>query len=403
MNEQQKLQLLQESIPTIEPLQSLTFSYNYNQPLSPGVLPTSLQSLVFGDRYNQPLSVGVLPSSLQSLVFGYYYDQPLSIGVLPSSLQSLVFGGYENQLSVGVLPSSLQSLVFGYHYNQPLSICVLPSSLQSLEFGDEYNQRLESIQKIYYPSSDIYSVGSTLFHLLSCHPDDIGNRKEFVKNHKENNFGAGHIKISTIRYSEHLINFVKKLLIEKHQDRLSLGHLNGKKIRQHTQRFTSFFIDQRQILSSTTTLILDENFSLPESLEILVLGKSFNQPLHSYVALDPMILYRSTIHLIRDNFSDSMISNLYHFYERNLNIYYCSVHDNNIIAYSFLKENMKIDSFILTVGQECFGIGQIKGDNNMIQWKNNDISISIDLMDFGVISHVKQSIHPHLFCQVDKN
>ncbi|EGG20679.1 putative protein serine/threonine kinase [Cavenderia fasciculata] len=144
----------------------------------------------------------------------------------------------------------------------------------------------ESKQKKYYSTSDIYSVGSTILHLLSCHPDDIANRIEFVKNHKNNNFfNADDIKISTKRYSEHLIKFVKNLLIATPHNRLSLDDLTGEIINQHTQRITSFLIDQRQILATTTTLILDGEFNsplkglLPETLLKLKLLGKFNQPI----------------------------------------------------------------------------------------------------------------------------
>ncbi|EGG14180.1 hypothetical protein DFA_11949 [Cavenderia fasciculata] len=635
-------------------LQSLEFGVNYNQPLSVGVLPSSLQSLKFGKYYNQLLSVGVLPPSLQSLVFGKYYNQPLLVGVLPSSLQSLEFGNdYNQSISVGVLPSSLQSLEFGNDYNQPISVGVLPSSLQSLEFGRrldspppplrflcdfnqpigisrrfvklssgvfklpfnqplifsttgssnstntphlldpllnanntvnnnkyyilhsfpysankyvykeidysfnqtiydkvrfeistmklfinddmfvqykdhqddidskkiyllthyceggdleqlfqsiykwnesqkgtklvhkyiqeseiwQYIRRLfqileklsnhniahldinplnlfigsnneivlggfgcchyfvdqsysvsgdqilntyprekkgtiekttqyanmiattlasrgskgyyspESKQKIYHPSSDLYSIGLTLLHLLSCHPDDIENRIEFIKNHKNNNFNTDHIKISTDRYSQQLIHFVKNLLIGTTHDRLSLDDLNGEIVDQHTQRITSFLIHQRQILSSTTTLILDGEFNsplrglLPPTL--LKLNKSFNQPL-------PKLGNSTTINITKENHDPTMDYG-------NVNIYYHSQHEK--IANPFVDEHLE-NNLILTIGEKCYGIGKIKRENNVIGWNNH---ISIDIKNIGVISHVRASIYPHLFCQIDKS
>ncbi|EGG19813.1 hypothetical protein DFA_06915 [Cavenderia fasciculata] len=285
----------------------------------------------------------------------------------------------------------------------------------------------ESKQKKYYPSSDIYSVGSTLFHLLSCHPDDIANRKEFISNHKKNNFDAGHIKISTVRYSEHLINFVKKLLIATPLDRLSLDDLNGEIVNQHTQRITSFLINQRQILSNKKTLILDGEFnsplkgllpptllklkllgnfnqpiergdipdsvetlifgssfnsqigSLPRTLKHLVLGKSFNQQLQSYGT-------NATIHITTDNWKDT------------LSTVFNDWSDDN------LKYNMKGSNFILTIGEQSFGIGDIKRSNNILEWmKNDDIKCLVNLEDVKVISHVQASIYPHLFCQIDKS
>ncbi|EGG19837.1 hypothetical protein DFA_06939 [Cavenderia fasciculata] len=301
----------------------------------------------------------------------------------------------------------------------------------------------ESRQKKYYSSSDIYSVGSTLLHLLSCHPDDIENRRKFIKNHKENNFNAEHIKISTIRYSEHLINFVTKLLIATPRDRLSLDDFNGD-VNQHTQRITSFLIDQRQILSSTTTLILDGEFNspltgllpptllklklfgkfnqpinwgdipsrvetlilgssfnsemkgLPKSLKTLVLGKSFNQPLllnHLKQGHKGFLGFRCAIHITTAK--DTIKSNL----EKDINIYHLTGHTN--ITNSFIEDN-KVCDFILMLGEKCYGVGKTKTEKDILQWENNDTFISIGLVDIGVVSHVQKSIYPHLFCQVDK-
>ncbi|EGG19773.1 hypothetical protein DFA_06873 [Cavenderia fasciculata] len=304
----------------------------------------------------------------------------------------------------------------------------------------------ESKHKKYYSSNDIYSVGSTLFHLLSCHPVDIENRKQFILNHKKNNFDADHIKISTDRYTEHLIDFVKKLLIATPQNRLSLDDLTGEIVNQHTQRITSFLINQQQILSSTTTLILDGEFNsplngllppillklklfgkfnqpikeddipfgvktlifgssfnckieyLPRSLNKLVLGKSFNWPVLSKIpntCILDLTIDSSCVssEIIRD------LERKYLEEQKSVNTYHLSGIPN--IADSFINENIKYNS-ILTIGENCYGSGKTNIKNKMVSWKNNDIEISIDLTDVGVISNVQASIHPHLYCQIDK-
>ena len=45
----------------------LTFDGDFNQRLSPGVLPWSIRHLTFGSEFNQPLATGVLPSNLIEL------------------------------------------------------------------------------------------------------------------------------------------------------------------------------------------------------------------------------------------------------------------------------------------------------------------------------------------------
>ncbi|EGG19230.1 putative calmodulin-binding protein [Cavenderia fasciculata] len=317
----------------------------------------------------------------------------------------------------------------------------------------------ESKQKIYYASNDIYSVGSTLFHLLSCHPDDIEKRREFIKNHKNNSFDADHIKISTDRYSPNLINFVKNLLTATPQDRLSLDDLKGQIINEHTQRITSFFINQQQILSNTTTLILDGEFNsllkglppkkllklsllgkfdqpigwsdIPDSVETLIFGSSFNSEIKSFpMTLKILVLGKSfnrtlpipqlapTIHITRDrefskygHFISHQLHNIWLIPKvfkdwtpdqmKSVNIYRCNDSDQVTIS-SFIKTNVRESNLMLTIGDKCYGVGEVERNNNMLVWKFADTKLSINLEDVKVISHVRASTHPHLFCQIDK-
>jgi hypothetical protein len=47
----------------------LTFSFEFNQPISDGVLASSLTHLTFGRNFNQPIAEGVLPGSLTKLTW----------------------------------------------------------------------------------------------------------------------------------------------------------------------------------------------------------------------------------------------------------------------------------------------------------------------------------------------
>ncbi|EGG19858.1 FNIP repeat-containing protein [Cavenderia fasciculata] len=299
----------------------------------------------------------------------------------------------------------------------------------------------ESKQKKYYPSSDIYSVGSTILHLLSCHPDDIGHRIEFVNNHKNNNFDTNHIKISTDRYSEYLINFVKNLLIETPDDRLSLDDLVGEIVNEHTQRITSFLIDRRQILTNTTTLILDGEFNsplegllpptllklkllgnfnqpitwgdIPDSVETLIFGSSFNSDIVSFPrSLKHLVLGKSfnqslgsfsmpTIHITTSNWNHTLSNVFVNWSDqalKSINVYHCQDSEQTTIN-SFIKNK---PNFILTIGEQSYGIGDIKRSDNILEWKNNNIKLSINLEDVKVISYVQASIYPHLFCQIGR-
>eukprot|EP01133_Synstelium_polycarpum_P009769 gene9769-11407_t len=118
----------------------LSFGPNFNQPLQPGVLPSSLVSLAFGDDFDQELQPGVLPIGISTLVFGTEFNQPIKPGDIPHSVTTLELGTFFDQpLQSGWLTGAT-TLSFGYSFNQPLRIGDIPPSITTLSFAEEFNQ-----------------------------------------------------------------------------------------------------------------------------------------------------------------------------------------------------------------------------------------------------------------------
>eukprot|EP01132_Coremiostelium_polycephalum_P013219 gene13219-16124_t len=123
-------------------LWKLRFGRGFNSRI--GRLPPKLVKLSFGFSYNQPHLVDgttPLPQTLESLKFGVSFNQKLSKNVLPHSLKELTFGRvFDQPIEPGVLPPNLFSLVFGNLFNNPFSIPSSSKSLQYIELGESYHR-----------------------------------------------------------------------------------------------------------------------------------------------------------------------------------------------------------------------------------------------------------------------
>ncbi|EFA81793.1 FNIP repeat-containing protein [Heterostelium album PN500] len=134
--------------------------------------------------------------------------------------------------------------------------------------------------------ADLYSVGSTILRLLSCHPEDSKNHS-LIESQRDN------VVISTTRYSLDLIEFVRSLLVAKREDRATL-----QKILRHAQigekrKSWTYYFDipiKYPITHSITKLTFTHNFNqpippgtLPNTLRVLEFLRSYNQPIESNV------------------------------------------------------------------------------------------------------------------------
>ncbi|EFA78731.1 hypothetical protein PPL_08192 [Heterostelium album PN500] len=96
------------------------------------------------------------------------------------------------------------------------SVCDIeePNSIANVTRGTKGYIAPEAIFKYYSHSFDIYSVGSTILKLLSCHEKDINNHIQFISD-------RNNIIISSQRYSKQLIDFVTRMLDKQPQNRES--------------------------------------------------------------------------------------------------------------------------------------------------------------------------------------
>ncbi|GAM28397.1 hypothetical protein SAMD00019534_115730, partial [Acytostelium subglobosum LB1] len=148
---------------------SLTLD-RFNRVIEPGALPHRLLSLNLGHKFDQPLSIGVLPSSITELYHGQDQKTLLSPGIkspsgnhvlfindtmirfeknmiqpsiLPTSLTSLAFFKLGEGIPFGSFPDTIKSLMLCYKFNEPITPGTLPPLLESLTFGEMFDQKIE--------------------------------------------------------------------------------------------------------------------------------------------------------------------------------------------------------------------------------------------------------------------
>ncbi|EAL65785.1 hypothetical protein DDB_G0283289 [Dictyostelium discoideum AX4] len=116
---------------------TLSFGFNYDQPIKPGVLPNTITNLKLGGRFNHRLLPGSIPDSVVNLQFGYYYNKSIEPGVLPNSLKSINLGNcFDQYLFVGSIPMGTEKLIISPCFNQPIDrVGIFPSSLTYLSFN----------------------------------------------------------------------------------------------------------------------------------------------------------------------------------------------------------------------------------------------------------------------------
>lgn len=108
------------------------------------VLPSSLETLqsqeetdykgdpVSYSEYNFPLLPKILPSSLKVLKLGASFKKPIGKDPLPASLQILHLGHYFNHTIDHLLPQTLSKLYLSNNSTLPIGENVLPQTLTKL-------------------------------------------------------------------------------------------------------------------------------------------------------------------------------------------------------------------------------------------------------------------------------
>lgn len=91
-------------------------------------------------QFSQPIELDTLPKNLESLTMRCEYNLPIKPYVLPSTLKYLDISGSFNQpFEKGSLPNNLKTLKFRCNFNHPLELDVLPKSLESLYLGKRFD------------------------------------------------------------------------------------------------------------------------------------------------------------------------------------------------------------------------------------------------------------------------
>ncbi|EFA75765.1 hypothetical protein PPL_10820 [Heterostelium album PN500] len=113
---------------------SLTFSFDFNEPLFKGCFPPNLKKLKLDGTFNQVIEVGVLPDTLEKFETSTI-NQILEPGVLPTSLKifKMLTPAPDNYLKVGSLPPNLQKFVHYGGEDDNIDLNVLPNSLIKLD------------------------------------------------------------------------------------------------------------------------------------------------------------------------------------------------------------------------------------------------------------------------------
>lgn len=150
-------------------IQKITFGHaftNGDQPLKPGIFPNNLKEINFGLNFtngDKPLEKGLFSNNLETLTFGELFnngEQPLKPEIFPCNLKTLVFGfsflnGFK-PLEPDLFPNGLKTLIFGYSFfngNQPLDSGLFPDSLEKLSFNAMFNNGNQSLKPGLFPGN----------------------------------------------------------------------------------------------------------------------------------------------------------------------------------------------------------------------------------------------------------
>ncbi|EFA80565.1 hypothetical protein PPL_06504 [Heterostelium album PN500] len=252
-------------------LTSLSFAYDFDEPLLPGSLPPNLKNLDFSfSKYKQPIQKGLLPNTLEKLHLCSSRKTLIEPGVLPSSLKVLSYNG-NNTLKVGSLPPNLEEFNFYGDLNVPISEGVLPLSLHTLSVPFQWLPLIKSL-------SNLKSLS-----LLGSGKDDIVDLSYLPSSLTDLQIGGESMFLSTIPPSIKSIGSIYpqktdslfKDRSEYQLDYLSIvgykqGSLNGLKIKE-----LDIFMD---VLNPD--IQMDELKDLPDGIEKLYIAFQSDIPIN---------------------------------------------------------------------------------------------------------------------------
>ncbi|KAM9986405.1 hypothetical protein ACTFIY_010827 [Dictyostelium cf. discoideum] len=111
--------------------------------IKPGVLPKQLKHLKLNYYYNEAITENQFPMGLQVLEFGNSFDQP--IDNLPNSLTTIKFPNdsfFKKRINSNNLPKSLTKLNLSKSYDSSLIDGVLPNSILKLKISNYTNKSI---------------------------------------------------------------------------------------------------------------------------------------------------------------------------------------------------------------------------------------------------------------------
>ncbi|GAM26766.1 hypothetical protein SAMD00019534_099410 [Acytostelium subglobosum LB1] len=144
--------------------------HNWNHPITPGSLPSTLEKLLLPNLFNHPITADALPSSLLTLGFGETFHHPLNYtGQLPPSLTILDLSRVREPYIYPLLslPTSLTTIYLprlyrGVIYHTPL--LHLYAYDWTIIAGTQYpNLKSLSINTYKYGNNDLEPPWTTLF------------------------------------------------------------------------------------------------------------------------------------------------------------------------------------------------------------------------------------------------
>ncbi|EGC36991.1 hypothetical protein DICPUDRAFT_91719 [Dictyostelium purpureum] len=160
-------------------LTKLYITNSFNQPIIQNVLPKTLKELKIGTSFTQELYFESIPDSVTFLTLDCpYYNHQFAPGILPRNLIKLKIGN-NVPLLPGSLPESLTYLKLCRDFNQPITANLLPKNLKKISFGSNF-------QSNFVPSENIHTIVFGENMLCEPHSFTENVRSVVVKNHRHN-------------------------------------------------------------------------------------------------------------------------------------------------------------------------------------------------------------------------
>ncbi|KYR02931.1 hypothetical protein DLAC_00411 [Tieghemostelium lacteum] len=277
-------------------LEYLDLGNDFNQELTENMLPPNLKTLILRwlfNNNNKPIRPGVFPMGLTYLRMGYHFEQEIT--EFPTSLKFLYLGGTFNfPLKKGLLKEGLLELILSSSYTQPIEPGVLPSTLTYIELPHRYR---EPLKKGVLPPNLKRLKGPMPCLLDESLPQGVLTVTLYKGNHSSYPMFPNSIRKMNIHDLKggklhQLPNQLEKLFVDHGVIPVDILPLSLKKLRTGVE--FNHPLKKGVLPQNLEKLILGNSFNselvLPQSLKILELGNRFNQNLNLPEGLESLLL-----------------------------------------------------------------------------------------------------------------